>query len=170
MQNEFNETEVRKKFTINFMNDFDENFGMKSKLKYKKPHEETTSSGRKIRACNRKSIVNYDACIENKEAVYCYDDGLNIFGVLISTDDEATQNNTEEENDDFYDEEGRKKKKKKKASTLVNTPNIFIQLYDQLDGSLLKKFSFYANRKDSKYQLFIDNDKIVLIIRFIYFL
>jgi isocitrate/isopropylmalate dehydrogenase len=131
------------------------------------------------------NLVNLNDYLGNKEIAYTYDSNLNILGILIAINDDDNDfglkeggDEGDEEEEDEEDEEDyifsnsrrvanrRNKKKKKKKITVVTKPNVFVQLYDNFNGSFLKKFSFYSNRNNSvriSYQLFIDDDKLIVI-------
>jgi hypothetical protein len=177
--------ELKKKFQINFLEDYLKYFEMKIDVNFSQPT--TTSSGRRVRSRNhyKDSITDYDTYFGNKELAYNYDDSINILGILIAKHDEAViQGNLgedeeqEEDEDDEDDDEDdvfgwprlvnrrNKKKKLKKPISPIIKPNVFLQLYDNFDGSFLKKFCFNSNRKNSiriSYQLIIDYDKLIII-------
>ena len=179
--------QIKQKFAINFIKDYFKNFNIeKDEDQSLKKYPIRSSSGRKIQMRNIKdSVANLDDYLGNKELAYTYNNDLNILGILIAINDdddvlglkEGDEDEEDEEDDDNDDyiysnsrrvsnRRNKKKKKKKPAITIESKPNVFIQLYDNFNGSFLKKFSFYSNRNNSiriSYQLFIHDDKLIVI-------
>jgi hypothetical protein len=140
---------LKELFKINLLDDFLSN----SNSTDNKIKKYVNKYGREI---NSKNAITIENDVDLIESAFCYEDNLNLLGFLLVKDEQHSWNDDDDGDTDIF----------KKSRANKNFNNIHVNLYNNLNGSILRKLIFKIKKRNNfnnSYQFYIDLDYLIII-------